>query len=410
VNEFLASVDAVVTKAMRVWKPPPKLALADWADTYFYLSAESAAEPGRWHSLPYQRGIMNAITDPTVEQVSVMKSARVGYTKCMNATVGYFMHQDPCSILVVQPTVEDAKGYSKEDDRADVARRAGALEHHFRRRGSRARRLWEHDQLAKRFPGGVLSMIGANSGAGFRRVSAEAWSSSTRSTRIRRAPASDGDPIKLGTKRARVLLEPEDHRRLDAAVAGASRIERLFEAGDQRRFYVPCPQCDMATAGVRAGTAGTHAVARGPAREAFFVCSKERLRDRASRKARMVERGEWRAAAPFNGSRVVPHLGGVFVLAERGMGQLAKEFVAAKDNPETLKRFVNTVLGETWRETRRGADWERLYQRRETYGVGTVPPGVLALTAGVDVQKDRWVYEVVGWGDGEKSRGQSTPA
>src|SRR4029079_8255875 len=78
-------------------------------------SAESAAEPGRWRCLPYQRGILDAITDPAVERVSVMKSARVGYTKCMNAAIAYYMAQDPCPILVVQPTVEDAEGYSKEE-------------------------------------------------------------------------------------------------------------------------------------------------------------------------------------------------------------------------------------------------------------------------------------------------------
>jgi phage terminase large subunit GpA-like protein len=58
---------------------------------------------------------MDAITDPTVTQVSVMKSARVGYTKIMNATIGYYIHQDPCPIMVVQPTIEDAQGYSKEE-------------------------------------------------------------------------------------------------------------------------------------------------------------------------------------------------------------------------------------------------------------------------------------------------------
>jgi phage terminase large subunit GpA-like protein len=44
-----------------------------------------------------------------------------------------------------------------------------------------------------------------------------------------------------------------------------------------------------------------------------------------------------------------------------------------------------------------------LYDRREAYAVGTCPAGVVFLTAGVDVQKDRLVYEVVGWGRGKRS-------
>jgi phage terminase large subunit GpA-like protein len=43
-----------------------------------------------------------------------MKSARVGYTLCVSAAIGYFIDQDPSSMLVVQPTVDDAKGFSKE--------------------------------------------------------------------------------------------------------------------------------------------------------------------------------------------------------------------------------------------------------------------------------------------------------
>ena len=102
-------------KAYLSFKPPKKLSLSQWADNYAYLSAESSAEGGRWRTLPYQKGIMDAITDPNVEQVTVMKSARVGYSKILNHIIGYHIHQDPCPIMVCQPTIEDCQGYSKEE-------------------------------------------------------------------------------------------------------------------------------------------------------------------------------------------------------------------------------------------------------------------------------------------------------
>lgn len=58
---------------------------------------------------------MDAVTDPTVEKISVMKSARVGYTKILDHVVGYYLHQDPSPILIVQPRVEDAEDYSKSE-------------------------------------------------------------------------------------------------------------------------------------------------------------------------------------------------------------------------------------------------------------------------------------------------------
>ena len=59
--------------------------------------------------------MMDAITNPDIEQITIMKSARVGYSKILNHVIAYHIHQDPCPIMVVQPTIEDATGYSKEE-------------------------------------------------------------------------------------------------------------------------------------------------------------------------------------------------------------------------------------------------------------------------------------------------------
>ena len=58
----------------------------------------------------------------------------------------------------------------------------------------------------------------------------------------------------------------------------------------------------------------------------------------------------------------------------------------------------NTVLGETWQERGEAPDWQRLYERREDWQLGAAPEGVLILTAGADVQRDRIEIDVWGWG------------
>ena len=90
-------------KAYLSFKPPKKLNLSQWADNYAYLSAESSAEGGRWRTLPYQKGIMDAITDPNVEQVTVMKSARVGYSKILNHVIAYHI-----CLLYTSPSPRDS--------------------------------------------------------------------------------------------------------------------------------------------------------------------------------------------------------------------------------------------------------------------------------------------------------------
>jgi phage terminase large subunit GpA-like protein len=41
---------------------------------------EGSATPGPFRLYPYQRGIADAIADPKVERVSVLKSARIGFS------------------------------------------------------------------------------------------------------------------------------------------------------------------------------------------------------------------------------------------------------------------------------------------------------------------------------------------
>ena len=78
-------------------------------------------------------------------------------------------------------------------------------------------------------------------------------------------------------------------------------------------------------------------------------------------------------------------------------------FDKAQNNPTLLQVFVNTVAGETWTQMAEAPDWQRLYERRESYPIGTVPPGGLFLTAGVDVQRDRIEAQIVAWGRAKRS-------
>lgn len=402
----LADPREVVRKALAKWKPPPRLTLSEWADEHFYLSAESSAQAGRWHTLPYQKGILDAITDPAVTSVSVMKSARVGYTKCMNAAIGYHMHQNPCSILVVQPTVEDAKGYSKEEIAPmlrDCPALAGILFEDQEEKGPKdSANTIQH----KRFPGGVLSLIGANSGAGFRRISrrvvifdeVDAYPPSA---------GQDGDPIKLGTKRTEFFHDRKIIAGSTPLIAGHSRIEELYLAGDQAHYFVPCPHCGhMDQLVFTERDSGGHFMVfdKEDPSGAHFVCSKNGCVIEHKDKRAMVSAGEWRSSKPFTGHRSF-HIWAAYSFSPNATwADIASEFLEAKRlGRETLKTFINTVLGETWQESGEAPDWERLYQRRELYQVGTVPAGVKFLTAGVDVQKDRWVYEVVGWAPGKES-------
>lgn len=406
--EFYGSVDAVLATALKAWRPPPVLSLSQWAERHFYLSAESAAEPGRWKAYPFQVEIMDAVTDPRVERVTWMKSARVGYTKTIGAGIGYYIHQDPCPQLVVQPTIEDAKGYSKDEiapmirDCPELARIVldEAEEAGAREAGNTIRH--------KKYPGGVLSLIGANSGSGFRRITKRVvWFDEVDA--YPPSAGSDGDPIELGVKRTQTFWNRKIVAGSTPLLAGSSRIEAMFLEGDRRRFFVPCPSCGhmaplVFTEDAKTGRFG-HVMRwpKGKPEEAFFSCQQNGCVIEHKDKRAMVAGGEWRAEGEFNGHASFHIWAAYSFAANASWGQIAEEFVAANGNTEKLRTFVNTILGETWKEPGEAPDHSRLYAQRETYAIGTVPEGVRFLTAGLDVQKDRVVYEVVGWGARKES-------
>jgi phage terminase large subunit GpA-like protein len=413
-----ASVADVIAAALSAWKPPPKLTLSEWADTYFYLSPGMAAEPGRWHTLPYQRGIMDAITDPNVKRVTLIKSARVGGTLMANAAIGYFIHQDPAPILYVLPTVENAEGHSKDTiapmlrDVPVLAEIAFAEEEGPKGSGNTIRH--------KIFPGGALMLVGANSGAGLRRVGVrvlildevDAYPPSA---------GSDGDPVKLATMRTQAYWNRKIVAISTPLVEGASQIERLFEDGDGRRYFVPCPSCGHMAPLVFTGEKG-HRMEwpEGKPEAAFFSCQAAGCVIEHHQKRAMVEGGAWRAVTwnederawvpreytkekPWDGHASFHVWAAYSYMPNTAWKDIAIEFLKVKGNPQELRTFVNTWLGETWKEKGEAPDWQRLYQRREAYGIGTVPAGSLLLTCGVDVQKNRFVYEVVSWGAGKRS-------
>lgn len=381
------------------WRPPRRLALSAWADEKFVLPAGDA-NAGRWRTLPYQRGILDAISDPGIERVTVMKSKRVGYTKAFCAAIGYFIEHDPCPIMVVQPTIDDAKKHSKEDV-APMLRDVPALRGLVAEAKSRDS---DNTILDKLFRGGSLSLVGANSPRGFRRTSRRV----VIFDEVDGYPASagaEGDQIELGIGRTEYYWNRKILAGSTPTIAGHSRIERLFEEGDQRRYYVPCPEC------------GEYQVLRFPnlkwpegrPEDAYFVCVVNGCLIEHRHKRAMIEVGQWRAEAPEHFTahhrHASFHVWAAYSYSPNATwGQLAAEFVkATRGGALTLKTFVNTVLGETWQDRGEAPEWEPLMRRREIYRIGTVPAAALLLTAGVDVQKDRLVYEIVGWGRGKTS-------
>jgi phage terminase large subunit GpA-like protein len=76
--------------------------LSAWIEQTIILP-DVVADPGPIRLAPPMRAIADAIGDPAIERVSVLKSARVGFSTLLTATIGYHVVRDPCAVLVLLP-------------------------------------------------------------------------------------------------------------------------------------------------------------------------------------------------------------------------------------------------------------------------------------------------------------------
>ncbi|GGC90452.1 terminase [Chelatococcus reniformis] len=394
---------ARVRRAFERWKPPPRLTVSEWADRERRLSAEASAAPGRWvtAAAEYQRGIMDALSDPTVKSIVVPKAAQVGWTEILNNIVGFHIAQDPAPLLVIQPTLEMGEAWSK-DRLAPMLRDTPMLAGKVR--DPRARDSG-NTLLHKLFPGGHLSVVGANSPASLasrpiRVVLAD---------EVDRYPVSagsEGDPLKLAAKRQTTFWNRKTLLGSTPTLKTTSVVWREWERSDQRRFMVPCPHCKtlqhLKWSQVRWNKTKDEAgdtVAHHP-ESAIYSC------EACSRPWTDVERwaalrkGHWQATAQFSGIAGF-HVPG-FLSPWLTLEQIVSEFLEAAERPELLQVWVNTVLGEPWEEKGDGANAADLINRGEVYDGDSLPDAIVALTAGIDVQGDRLEVQVLGWGRQEE--------
>jgi phage terminase large subunit GpA-like protein len=419
---MLPAVQELTRRILGGFKPPPKLRLSEYADQPATVDGGAvmtgnAAEKGQWRTLPYQRPILDAFTNPNVETVVCLKSARVGWTKMLGVVVQYYSHHDPCPIMIVQPVKEDAEGYSKEEIKPlfeDTPALQGLITE------SKARNTSSNTILLKQLSnGGLIDIVNAASGRAFRRKSRKIvlFDEFDAYRRI-----DEGDVYKLGRNRADYYWD----RKIGVGstpIFKDGRTEELYKKSDQRKFFVPCPFCNHYQVlrwdqMIKEGEFTAH-----------YECENCKKPIPHSKKRWMVERCEDRPTAVAQ----APGLIGFHVWAAYSYSPAAdwavlvreyKEALEAlrKGDPEPMQTFRNTVLGEGWEDSQAGkVSADNLAKRRQSTELGNgysilgedftltgVPNGVLLITAGVDTQggggtaNERLVATVWGWGVGEE--------
>ena len=385
------SADRIIGQAMaEVLRPLEPMLPSEWATVHLTVpDGPSAGAPIDLGLTPYLVEPLNFLgPDSGVNELAVMKSAQSGFTLLLLAIVGFMIDQAPCQILLIQPTSDALSDFNRL--KLDPSIRASAVL--SKKVAAQTSRSGAGSTMHnKAFAGGALTLAIASSAADLR----------SKTVKVLLRDEIDeyeddldgqGSPLDLSDGRLVSFLASGDWRKADVStptIKGASKIERRYEAGDRRRWHVPCPHCD-----------GEFTFEFGPnfRYETTYPFSVHYIAPccgsiiEAADKNVLVRKGRWIPGASRPGafpSYSFDALSSPFVPWEK----IAEERVAAGDDPQRLKTFWNLWLGLPYEMRGDAPDHVRLLERREE-GLtrGHIPARGLFLVASADVQmRGIWV-------------------
>jgi phage terminase large subunit GpA-like protein len=387
----------------------PRLSGSVWAERFGRIPKGTGAESGRVTLYGYQRGLMDAMCDPMTPLVTVLKAARVGYTRCATLALAYHLHQDPTLCAIAQPTVPDAEDFGGTEI-APMLRETPALAGLLRpiKKGEKQDKATSY-HLSN---GASVRIVGAASDDAFRRYSArfqfadeidgDGWTPGAK---------SQGDKLMLLWTRGEQFWNRKQVRGSTPLLEETSRIWKLWGQSDQRRYFVPCPQCNEMQYLEWGGPDVPHGLKwdRSPSGgvAAVWYVGKCGCVIEEQHKAWMDARGEWR---PTQEPQKKGHAGfhlwtGMSLSPNASWPTIVQEWLDAQEDPASLiQPFVNLRLGRPYKLVYgQEIKASRFLERIEPYP-SEVPEGVEFLTLGGDIQSGvldpRIEAAVYGWGRG----------
>jgi phage terminase large subunit GpA-like protein len=383
--------------------PSPPVVVSEWAQKYRRLSSKESPKPGRWDNelVPFAVEIMDVLSPMhPARRVVYQKSTQIAGTETGNNWVGCVIATQRCPMMVVEPTSTLAERWSKQR----LASMIDATPVLWEKIKPARSRDSGNTTLLKEWPGGLLIIAGANSAADLRSMPARYLFADE----VDAYPVDldgEGDPLSLAEARLGTFDDRKVFICSTPTIESLSVVHKEYQASDKRRYYVPCPHC-----GHEQPLEWDHlSWPDGEPHKAAYRCDAEDCGCliEESHKPAMLAAGRWVAENPAGWTEQRPEAGAIgfainALYSPIGLGarwgELAAEWERKKADPLLVKTFTNTKLGICVADPEEKLDWEELKHRAEPYDLRTIPPGALVLTAGVDVQGDRWAIVILGHG------------
>jgi phage terminase large subunit GpA-like protein len=373
--------------------PDPRRTVSQWADDVRIVDDDSPY-PGQWRTdrVPYLREPMDVATlSHPARRVSFVGSAQIAKTQLVLNALGQIIHETPCRVLAVLPSIEESADWTKDklDPMINATRSLKQRVANITSRSARG-----STTRRKKFPGGLIQLAGANSSKGLQ-------------SRTRRVVVFDeisefpfdvdrrGDPVAMAEARTTAWTR-RGYKIIAVStpgLKGSCRITARWESSSRGRYLVACPHCDhrqpLEFPNLR-WTAGQPATAQ-------YHCSGCGAAISHSQKDAMLAGGVWVHERPdlltVHAGYKLNALYSPFV----DWAHVVTRYEESRNDPLQDKVFTQQVLGEPYEARHDTVPHQTLWERRTPWKAGTIPPGVLFLMGATDVQGDRLEWGVYGF-------------
>lgn len=396
--QFASARTVLAESLARALAPRKPLTVSQWADLNRRLSSKGSAHPGQWKTdkNPPLREPMDAMSARSpVREIALKFPIQFGKTEVAVNALGYVMDHNPGPVMVCLPGEVSMQKWVAQKLNPMIEETAvvrDALASTASRDGANRREF-------KDFAGGQLYIEHAGSPQRLKSTTVRTLLVDEVDEFAASLTTGD-DPVEMLNGRTSAF--PGTYKRLyisTPGIKGISRIDALYEKGDQRRYQVPCPQCGteqpLEWSGLRWGPK-----VDGVVTGVVYVCRECGCLIEEHHKTAMIAAGRWVPDNPGARTRSY-HINALYY--QIGLGprwaDLVEMWLDAQGDHAKLKTFVNDRLAETWEDpAMRNIRHNAIADRAEAYPLRTAPASVLVVTAGVDTQDNRLAVQLVGWG------------
>ncbi len=396
------------------WRPSARLSISTWAAADRVIVSMDAAERGQWRHdrAPYLVGIMDALSDPTVEEVYVQKAARVGGSEIGRNFLGRQPSQDPGPFLIVFPNEEKAKEQLKNEI--------------FPLLETPALRPYLTDSPRDLAQGQIelKNMRIYPAWAGSPTALAERTIRYVWLSEVDKFPPFSGreaDPLSLAKRRTQTYGYRRKIYAESTPTTAMGAIARACAAAPAKyRFWVPCPRCGafhvLNWDGVKwPKHEGAHLGRRELAARieadasAWYECPNCHGRIDDSEKSAFEAQGEWRCEGEPGPIRAY-YISGLLSMLGMTWSRMAGQFLRAVEarsegDRAPFMEFFTQGLGEPY-EDQVNAIKDSVFEAKRARGhkPRVVPRWASVVLATADTQRDGFWWIVRAWGRGERSR------